>query len=82
MSDSADQGPIAIKAADAAPRAKPSNYPEPFFSRMLKREKRPLGDLFGLKAGAGRGIRAAAPAQQAGRVRLYPGGRTDPRHRH
>jgi uncharacterized cupin superfamily protein len=49
VSDSPDQGPIAIKAADAAPRAKPSNYPEPFFSRMLKREKRPLGDLFGLK---------------------------------
>src|SRR5262249_49202924 len=26
-----------------------SNHPEPFFSRMTKREKRPLGDLFGLK---------------------------------
>lgn len=41
--------PKAVVAADAAPRAKPSNYPEPFFSRMGKRVKRPLGDLFGLK---------------------------------
>ncbi len=41
--------PIAIEAATAPPKATASNYPEPFFSRMLKREKRPLGDLFGLK---------------------------------
>ncbi|WP_237154577.1 cupin domain-containing protein [Oryzibacter oryziterrae] len=41
--------PLAIRAAEAAPRLKPSNYPEPFFSRMGKREKRQLGDLFGLK---------------------------------
>ncbi|MDB5338394.1 MAG: cupin, partial [Planctomycetaceae bacterium] len=41
--------PIALLAASAPPRTKPSNYPEPFFSRMGKREKRPLGDLFGLK---------------------------------
>jgi uncharacterized cupin superfamily protein len=41
--------PLAIMAGMAAPRAKSPNYPEPFFSRMLKREKRPLGDLFGLK---------------------------------
>ena len=40
---------IAIEAAAAPTRAKPSNYPEPFFSRMSGREKRPLGDLFGLK---------------------------------
>ncbi len=40
--------PIAIAAKDAAPRTKPSNYPEPFASRMAGREKRPLGDLFGL----------------------------------
>lgn len=37
-----------IVAADAAPRTKPSNYPEPFASRMRGREKKPLGDLFGL----------------------------------
>src|SRR3954469_16537606 len=41
--------PLAILAADVPPRAKRSSYPEPFFSRMLGREKRPLGDLFALK---------------------------------
>ena len=40
--------PIAIHAADAAPRTKPSDYPEPFASRMTGREKRALGDVFGL----------------------------------
>ncbi|KAF1039117.1 MAG: hypothetical protein GAK33_01699 [Burkholderia lata] len=35
-------------AVDAAPRTKPSNYPEPFASRMAGREKKPLGDPFGL----------------------------------
>jgi uncharacterized cupin superfamily protein len=39
---------IAITAAEAPVRAKPSVYPEPFASRMAGREKRPLGDLFGL----------------------------------
>src|SRR3712207_9517630 len=40
--------PVALVAAEAPPRTKPSNYPEPFASRMAGREKRPLGDLFGL----------------------------------
>jgi uncharacterized cupin superfamily protein len=40
--------PVAVVAADVAPRSKPSNYPEPFASRMAGREKRTLGDLFGL----------------------------------
>jgi len=40
--------PIAITATDAPVRAKASVYPEPFASRMMGREKRPLGDLFGL----------------------------------
>lgn len=44
----AQQTPVAIVALDAPPRSKPSNYPEPFASRMAGREKRPLGDLFGL----------------------------------
>lgn len=44
-----DQGtPVAVVAAQVAPRLKQSNYPEPFASRMKGREKRPLGDLFGL----------------------------------
>ena len=41
--------PVAIVAADAAPRSKQTNYPQPFASRMAGREKRPLGDVFGLK---------------------------------
>lgn len=40
--------PVAITALEAAPRTTPSNYPEPFASRMRNRTKRPLGDLFGL----------------------------------
>lgn len=40
--------PIALVAADAPARVKPSNYPEPFASRMNGRVKRALGDLFGL----------------------------------
>jgi uncharacterized cupin superfamily protein len=42
--------PAALVASDAPPRIKPSNYPEPFASRMSGRVKRPLGDLFGLKS--------------------------------
>ncbi len=41
--------PVAIIASDAAPRSKQTNYPQPFASRMAGREKRPLGDVFGLK---------------------------------
>lgn len=40
--------PIAIMASAVAPRAKTSNYPEPFAARMEGREKRQLGDVFGL----------------------------------
>ena len=39
---------IAILATDVPKRTKPSNYPEPFASRMAGREKRQLGDVFGL----------------------------------
>ncbi|GEP06515.1 cupin domain-containing protein [Methylobacterium oxalidis] len=39
----------AIRAVDAPVRAKASNYPEPFASRMDGRIKQPLGDLFGLR---------------------------------
>jgi uncharacterized cupin superfamily protein len=38
----------AVDACDVTPRTKPSNYPEPFATRMNGREKRQLGDLFGL----------------------------------
>lgn len=40
--------PVAVTAAQVPPRAKPSAYPEPFASRMAGREKRALGDVFGL----------------------------------
>ena len=40
--------PVAILASEAPDRTRPSNYPEPFASRMAGRTKRPLGDLFGL----------------------------------
>lgn len=40
--------PVAISAEEAPPRTTPSNYPEPFASRMQGRSKRPLGDVFGL----------------------------------
>jgi uncharacterized cupin superfamily protein len=40
--------PVAVMAAEVPPRHQASNYPEPFASRMLGREKRVLGNLFGL----------------------------------
>ncbi len=40
--------PLAVRAMDLSPRSKPSSYPEPFASRMTKREKRALGEAFGL----------------------------------
>ena len=40
--------PIAIFAEEAPLRSKRSIYPEPFASRMIGREKKPLGDLFSL----------------------------------
>ena len=43
-----DHLPVALLATDIPARTKPSNYPEPFFSRMQGREKRALGDAFGL----------------------------------
>ena len=47
MSD--EKKPIAVVAAHSPLRKTKSSYPEPFFSRMGKREKRVLGDQFGLK---------------------------------
>ena len=68
MSDS--ERPVAIRAADAPARAKPSSYPEPFASPMKSREKRPLGDLFGL---TNFGVNL---------TRLAPGGSSALRHAH
>ena len=62
--------PRAIKARAAAPRTRPSSYPEPFASRMAGREKRPLGDVFGL---SNFGVNL---------TRLKPGGVSALRHAH
>lgn len=60
----------AIVAREAVPRAKSTNYPEPFASRMAGREKRPLGDVFGL---TNFGVNL---------TRLAPGGISALRHAH
>jgi uncharacterized cupin superfamily protein len=60
----------AIRASDVPPRTKPSSYPEPFFTRMTKREKRQLGDVFGLR---NFGVNL---------TRLQPGGESSLLHRH
>ncbi len=39
----------AIDASEIPIRGKPSGYPEPFLSRMSGRQKRQLGNFFGLK---------------------------------
>jgi len=69
MTDPANYA-VAIVAAEAPARAKASNYPEPFASRMMLRQKRPLGDLFGLK---NFGINL---------TRIAPGGASALRHAH
>jgi len=70
MSDGGAPKVIAVLASSAPPRTKPSTYPEPFFTRMGKREKRPLGDLFGLR---NFGVNL---------TRLAPGGESALLHRH
>lgn len=69
MSDQHDR-PLALRAAEAPLRTKRSNYPEVFQSRVSGREKRPLGDLFGL---ANFGVNL---------TRLRPGGESALLHRH
>ncbi len=66
----AQNRPIAVLAAQAAKRTTASLYPEPFASRMGGREKRPLGDLFGL---ANFGVNLTT---------LLPGGGSALRHAH
>ena len=61
---------VSIKALDAPPRSKPSGYPEKFRARVEGREKRPLGDLFGL---ANFGVNL---------TRLAPGAESSVRHAH
>jgi uncharacterized cupin superfamily protein len=60
----------AVEAASVAARVRPSSYPEPFAGRMRGREKRPLGDVFGLK---NFGVNL---------TRLAPGAQSALKHRH
>ena len=41
--------PIAVVAIEVPPRARPSGYPPDLVARIGNREKRVLGDLFGLR---------------------------------
>ena len=70
MSEPIASAPLAVEAQSVPPRTKPSNYPEPFLSRMSKREKRQLGDQFGLK---NFGVNL---------TRLFPSGESALLHRH
>jgi uncharacterized cupin superfamily protein len=65
-----DDARLAMTAEQAPLRTRSSGYPEPYFSRMKKREKRPLGDCFGLK---NFGVNL---------TRLKPGGESALLHRH
>lgn len=62
--------PIALEASAVPPRAKATIYPPEFASRVAGREKRALGDRFGLKAF---GVNL---------TRLAPGAQSALRHRH
>jgi uncharacterized cupin superfamily protein len=62
--------PIAIPAAEVPPRTKASIYPPALAARVAGREKRPLGDLFGLR---NFGVNL---------TRLPPGAESALRHRH
>jgi uncharacterized cupin superfamily protein len=69
MSEDAKR-PVALRAAEAPQRPFRTNYPEPFASRMAGRDKRSLGDLFGL---TNFGVNI---------TRLAPGGASALRHAH
>ncbi len=70
MTSSKPHRPSAVEAAAVAPRAKASSYPEPFRGRVSQRDKRPVGDLFGL---TNFGVNL---------TRLGPGGESALKHRH
>lgn len=70
MTQQSQQAPLAVDATSVPARTKPSVYPEPFASRMAKRQKRALGDAFGL---SNFGVNL---------TRLAPGGESALLHRH
>ena len=62
--------PVSLKALDAPRRARATGYPEQFRARVAGREKKPLGDLFGL---TNFGVNL---------TRLEPGAQSSLRHAH
>jgi uncharacterized cupin superfamily protein len=62
--------PIAIRAAEVPPRARPTGYPPDLAAKIGGREKRALGDVFGL---ANFGVNL---------TRLPPGAASSLRHAH
>ena len=65
-----DSSPLAILALDVASRGASSNYPEPFKSQMSGRDRRRLGEVFGL---SNFGVNL---------TRLAPGAKSALRHSH
>ena len=61
---------VAVEVTAVPPRARVTNYPEPFATRVAGRQKRILGDLFGLKSF---GVNL---------TRLAPGAVSSVHHRH
>lgn len=55
---------VPVLACDVEPRAQATLYPPPFSERMRGREKRPLGDRFGLKS-FGVNLTKLAPGAQS-----------------
>jgi uncharacterized cupin superfamily protein len=65
-----DRRPVAVLATAVAPRTKKTNYPPIFAARVEGREKRALGDVFGL---TNFGVNL---------TRLNPGAQSSLRHAH
>lgn len=61
---------LVLDAVSVPPRAKASNYPPQFAARMAGREKRALGDRFGLKA-FGVNLTRLAPGAQSALLHLH-----------
>ncbi len=55
---------LKLKATDCTVRSKPSNYPEEFARRMVGREKRQLGEAFGIQK-FGVNLTTLAPGAQS-----------------
>ena len=61
---STEKRPVALAATDVAPRAKKTAYPPDLAKRVEGREKRQLGDVFGL-ANFGVNLTSLAPGAQS-----------------